>query len=115
MKFDSSKGKSIHDMIIVCEMRVYVDNSMSVTDVMTAFRVLQGVEVVGQTDHSIRSKMGRTMLPISVKYFPESASVQESISILARRMKSVPGVKVIKLLTVEDKPYTNRDGTPIVY
>ena len=115
MKFDSSKGQSIHDMIIKTEMRVYLDNTMSVTDVMTAFRVLQGVEVVGQTDHSIRSKMGRTMLPVSVKYFPESAAIQQSLTILIQRMKSVPGVKIIKVLTVNEKPYTNRDGSPIVF
>jgi len=113
MKFD--KNKSIKDMIKVAEMQVFADNKMSVTDIMTAFRVLQGVEVVGQTDHSIRSKMGRTMIPISIKFFPESASLAEAVGIIARRMKQVPGVKIIKLTSVQERPYQNEDGTSVVF
>jgi len=88
-----------------CRMKLFLDRDASVTDTMTIIRVLQGVAVVGQTDHSIRSKLGRTVLPISVKFLPGQGDLALNLSKLARAIKKAAKVRVVKVLTVDDSPF----------
>ena len=96
-----------------CKMKLFLDRDASVTDTMTIIRVLQGVAVVGQTDHSLRSKLGRTVLPISIKFLPGSGDVSLSIEKLARAIKKAAKVRVVKVVSVNDSPYLVR-GRQIV-
>tara|TARA_Y100000994_G_C15435016_1_gene335908 strand:+ start:30 stop:404 length:375 start_codon:yes stop_codon:yes gene_type:complete len=88
-----------------CKMKLFLDRDASVTDTMTVIRVLQGVAVVGQTDHSLRSKMGRTVLPISIKFLPGQGDMSVNLRKLARAIKKAANVRVVKVLTVDDKPF----------
>ena len=88
-----------------CEMKLFLDRDASVTDTMTIIRVLQGVAVVGQTDHSLRSKLGRTVLPISVKFLPGPGELGSSLSKLASAIKKAAKVRVVKVVSVNDAPF----------
>jgi len=88
-----------------CEMKLFLDRDASVTDTMTIIRVLQGVAVVGQTDHSLRSKLGRTVLPISVKFLPGAGDLSVSLTKLARAIKKAAKVRVVKVTTVDGNPF----------
>jgi hypothetical protein len=72
---------------------------------MTIIRVLQGVAVVGQTDHSLRSKLGRTVLPISIKFLPGPGELESNLSRLARAIKKAAKVRVVKVIAVNGAPY----------
>ena len=96
-----------------CEMQLFLDRDASVTDTMTVIRVLQGVAVVGQTDHSLRSKLGRTVLPIKIKFLPGSDSMEETLTKLARAIKKAARVRVVKVVKLNDSPYTVK-GKPLV-
>ena len=88
-----------------CKMKLFLDRDASVTDTMTVIRVLQGVAVVGQTDHSLRSKMGRTVLPISIKFLPGEGNMESNLRKLARAIKKAANVRVVKVLSVDDTPF----------
>jgi hypothetical protein len=88
-----------------CQMKLFLDRDASVTDTMTTIRVLQGVAVVGQTDHSLRSKLGRTVLPISIKFLPGQGSLENNLRKLARAIKKAAKVRVVKVITVDDSPF----------
>ena len=88
-----------------CKMKLFLDRDASVTDTMTTIRVLQGVAVVGQTDHSLRSKMGRTVLPISIKFLPGQGSIGSNLRKLARAIKKAANVSVVKVISVDDSPF----------
>ena len=95
------------------DMKLFIDRDASVTDTMTMIRVLQSVAVVGQLDHSLRSKMGRTVLPISVKFLPGPGDIYENILKLSRAIKKAANVRVIKIVSLNDRPYLH-DGKPMV-
>lgn len=96
-----------------CDMKLFLDRDASVTDTMTVIRVLQGVAVVGQTDHSLRSKLGRTVLPISVKFLPGSDDMTSTLNKLARAIKKAANVRVVKIIKLNDQPYLV-SGKPFV-
>ena len=96
-----------------CEMHLFLDRDASVTDVMTIVRVLQGVAVVGQTDHSLRSKLGRTVLPINIKFLPAQGNIGDSLQKLGRAIKKAANVRVVKIIKLNDKPYL-LNGKPLV-
>jgi hypothetical protein len=95
------------------DMKLFIDRDASVTDTMTMIRVLQSVAVVGQLDHSLRSKMGRTVLPISVKFLPGPGDIYENILKLSRAIKKAANVRVIKIVSLNDHPYLH-NGKPMV-
>ena len=95
------------------DMRLFIDRDASVTDTMTLIRVLQSVAVVGQLDHSLRSKMGRTVLPISVKFLPGPGNMYDNLLKLSRAIKKAANVRVIKIVKVNDNPYLH-NGKPVV-
>lgn len=99
--------------LLDCDMKLFLDRDASVTDTMTIIRVLQGVAVVGQTDHSLRSKMGRTVLPISVKFLPGPGEIGNNLSKLARAIKKAAKVRVVKVVSVDGSPFLDR-GKQIV-
>ena len=95
------------------QMKLFIDRDASVTDTMTMIRVLQSVAVVGQLDHSLRSKMGRTVLPISVKFLPGPGDIYGNILKLSRAIKKAANVRVIKVTAIDDRPYLH-NGKPLV-
>ena len=101
--------------IVNIEMRIFVEKEASVTDVMTLVRVLQTVAVVGQTDHSLRSKKGRTVIPVSVKFLPETGGLDVNLKKLAERIKSIDDIKVVKIIKVNDRDYYRPDGSRWVF
>ena len=96
-----------------CDMKLFLDRDASVTDTMTIIRVLQGVAVVGQTDHSLRSKLGRTVLPISVKFLPAKGNITVSLEKLGNAIKKASNVRIVKIVKLNDKPYMV-NGKPLV-
>lgn len=96
-----------------CDIRLFLNNDASVTDTMTVIRVLQGVAVVGQTDHSLRSKLGRTVLPISIKFLPGQGDMALNVSKLARAIKKVANVRVVKIIKINGQPFLV-NGKPLV-
>ena len=96
-----------------CNMKLFLDRDASVTDTMTIIRVLQGVAVVGQTDHSLRSKLGRTVLPISIKFLPGEGEMSSNLSKLAKAIKKAAKVRVVKIVKLNDQPYFV-NGKPLV-
>jgi hypothetical protein len=96
-----------------CYMKLFLDRDASVTDTMTVIRVLQGVAVVGQTDHSLRSKLGRTVLPIKIKFLPGQGDMALNLNKLAHAIKKVAKVRVVKIIKINDKPFLV-NGKPLV-
>jgi len=99
--------------IAAVNMKLFIDRDASVTDTMTLIRVLQSVAVVGQLDHSLRSKMGRTVLPISVKFLPGPGDMYGNILKLSRAIKKAANVRVVKIVSIDDNPYLH-NGKPVV-
>ena len=64
--------------------------------------MLQGVAVVGQTDHSLRSKLGRTVLPINIKFLPARGNISDSLQKLGRAIKKAANVRVVKIIKLND-------------
>jgi hypothetical protein len=96
-----------------CHMKLFLDRDASVTDTMTVIRVLQGVAVVGQTDHSLRSKLGRTVLPIKIKFLPGKGDMASNLNKLSHAIKKVANVRVVKIIKINDKPFLV-NGKPLV-
>ena len=84
-----------------------------VPDTLTRIRVLPGIAVVGQQDKVMRALTGHDRLLIYVKYLPKPGTVYSNLLSLARMVKSLPGVEIVKVQRLNGKKVTFK-GRPIV-
>jgi len=85
-----------------------------VPDLMTRMRALQGFAVVGQTEKVERAHGSGARLALSVKYLPNSSDIYKNIDEMSEKIKSLPGVKTIKILEY-NKRVILKNGKPLIY
>jgi hypothetical protein len=100
--------------LIKVEIFVSLDYETHVPDLMTRMRSLIGFAVVGQTKKVDRLQGGGARIGLSVKYLPDSSDIYKNLDSMAAAIKSLPGVKTIKVVTYNKRPIL-KNGTPILY
>ena len=95
------------------KVRLSVDPEAHIPDTMTRIRILASVAVVSQTMRSQTLADGREYLELSIKFMPNSDGVYKNLVTIAKMMKSMPGVKSVRVLELSGKPVTFQ-GQPIV-
>tara|TARA_B100000131_G_scaffold283581_1_gene291600 strand:- start:24 stop:380 length:357 start_codon:yes stop_codon:yes gene_type:complete len=98
-------------MNVICTFSL--DENIHVPDMLTRIRVLPTIAVVGQKSKVERVKLGAARLNVYVKFLPEDGGVLDNLKKLGGLLKTVPGIKSVKFLSVGGKPVTV-DGNPIV-
>ena len=93
---------------------VSLDYETHVPDMMTRMRSLPGFAVVGQTEKVERIQGGSARITLSVKYLPQSDEIYNNLDEMAERIKNLPGVRNIKVLTYNKRPIL-KNGKPLVY
>ena len=93
-------------------MRLTMTKDSHVPDTLTKIRVLPGVAVVGQKAPVNRSA-ANTILEIYVKFLPKTSNTYQSIKSVGKLIKSLPGIKIIKILTVGGRPVIFK-GSPVI-
>ena len=93
---------------------VSLDYETHVPDMMTRMRSLAGFAVVGQTEKVERIQGASARVALSVKYLPQSDDIYKNLDELAERVKSLPGVRNIKVLTYNKRPIL-KNGKPSIY
>ena len=91
-----------------------LESETHVPDLMTRMRALEGFAVVGQTDKVSRMIGSGARLGLSVKYLPESGDIYKNIDIMSKKIKSLEGVKGIKIVEYNKRPIL-KNGKPIIY
>ena len=81
-------------------MRLIMQNESHVPDTLTRIRVLPSVAVVGQKEPVVRPEAGNVKLEIYVKFLPSVSNTYEALVSIGKLIKSLPGVKVIHVLSV---------------
>ena len=99
--------------LVKSTMRMAMVYDSHVPDTLTLIRVLEGVAVVGQASQVFRKKKGRTVIDIYMKFMPSDGPIAESLMKLLKDIKKLPGVELIKVLTVNDKDFSHK-GNPVV-
>jgi hypothetical protein len=99
--------------LVKATLRLAMDENAHVPDTLTRIRILEGVAVVGQGEKVVRKKKGRTFLDVYVKYLPGSSEIIKDLVMLAKKIKKLPGIQVIKILTVGGRDVLVK-GKPIV-
>ena len=93
---------------------VSLDYETHVPDMMTRMRSLPGFAVVGQTEKVERIQGGSARVTLSVKYLPQSDEIYNNLDEMAGRIKKLPGVRNIKVLTYNKRPIL-KNGKPLIY
>ena len=96
------------------EVYVILDYDTHVPDLMTRMRALVGFAVVGQTQKVDRLQGGGARIGLSIKYLPESSDLYANIDKMVGLIKSLPGVKTVKVITYNKKPIL-KNGKPLIY
>ena len=99
--------------LLKASVRLIMSYNAHVPDTMTRIRVLPGVAVVSQSDQVTRKKAGKATLDMYIKFLPEAGPVFDSIKKILENVKKLPGVEVIKVLSLGDRKVTYK-GNPIV-
>ena len=95
-------------------LNLILDYDTHVPDLMTRMRALQGFVVIGQADKVDRLRGGGARLTLSIKFLPKTEEVYENLDDIAKSIKSLPGVKNIKISTYNGKQVL-KSGKPIIY
>ena len=77
-----------------------MDKDAHVPDTLTKIRALSGITVVGQKSPVDRNEKGSTVLEVYIKFLPTSSENYENLISVANLVKSLPGVKIVRILTV---------------
>lgn len=93
---------------------ITLDYETHVPDMMTRMRSLPGFAVVGQTEKVERVQGGSGRITLSVKYLPQSDDIYSNLDEMAERIKKLPGVRNIKVLTYNKRPIL-KNGKPLIY
>jgi hypothetical protein len=93
---------------------ITLDYETHVPDMMTRMRSLSGFAVVGQTEKVERVQGGSGRITLSIKYLPKSGDLYGNLDELGERVKSLPGIRNIKILTYNKRPVL-KNGKPIIY
>ena len=93
---------------------ITLDYETHVPDMMTRMRSLSGFAVVGQTEKVERIQGGSARITLSIKYLPQSDEIYENLDEMSSRIKSLPGVRNIKILTYNKRPIL-KNGKPLIY
>jgi hypothetical protein len=80
--------------------RVIMEKDAHVPDTLTKIRALSGITVVGQKSPVDRNEKGSTVLEIYIKFLPSTENQYKNLTSIARLVKSLPGVKIVRILTV---------------
>ena len=83
-----------------------IENEVHVPDLMTRIRILPGVAVVGQKDKVARFADGDGLLPLSIKYAPQTDEIYKSLKDLAVMLKKLPGIKTIAIVSFNKRNIT---------
>ena len=100
--------------VVKTSCRLTLAPDTHVPDLLTRIRILPSVAVVGQKERVIRPQEGRAVLVLYVKYLPlEGESMYQSIKSLTRKIKSLPGVEIVSVLTIDGREVLHK-GAKIV-
>ena len=91
-----------------------LDYETHVPDMMTRMRSLSGFAVVGQTEKVERIQGASGRITLSIKYLPQTNEIYSNLDEMAERIKSLPGVRNIKILTYNKRPIL-KNGKSIIY
>ena len=90
--------------IVKASIRLTCTQDTHVPDLLTRIRVLPSVAVVGQKERVVRPSKGRATLIIYIKYLPTvSETSYESVVSLSRKVKSLPGVEVVSVVSIDGR------------
>lgn len=98
-------------MNVICTFNL--DEKIHVPDMLTRIRVLPTIAVVGQKSKVERVKLGSARLNVYVKFLPEDGGILDNLKRLGSLLKTVPGIKSVKFISVGGKPVTV-GGNPLV-
>ena len=93
---------------------ITLDYETHVPDMMTRMRALPGFAVVGQTEKVERVQGGSGRITLSIKYLPQSEEIYANLDEMAERIKALPGVRNLKILTYNKRPVL-KNGKPLIY
>jgi len=84
-----------------------------VPDTLTRIRALPMVTVVGQKEPVNRTQSGNTVLEVYVKFLPSSEGSYRNLISIAKLVKGLPGMKIVRVISVDGRPILYK-GEPII-
>lgn len=115
LREDEDKKQTKKHDLHECQIRIAVEKDFGVGYMLTGIRILKGVAVCTQESPSIHTKSGDSVINISVKWVPDQGNNQGGwIVLLARLIKSLPGIQLVRVISFDDGPVTRSDGSPLV-
>jgi len=98
-------------MKITC--RLIMERDSHVPDTLTRIRALPMVTVVGQKEPVNRTASGNTVLEVYVKFLPSSQGSYKNLMSIAKLIKTLPGIKIVRVISIDGRPILYK-GEPII-
>jgi hypothetical protein len=100
--------------LAIAVVTLKIENEVHVPDLMTRIRILPGVAVVGQKDKVARFSDGDGLLPLSIKYLPQSDEIYASLKNISELVKKLPGIKTVAVVSFNKRNITMK-GKKLIF
>lgn len=104
--------------LINITVRVFSTLKKTVTfpDIMTDIRILPGVAIVRQISPVQRSKKGREVIDVTIRYHDaQERTPEEYMTELGRAIRHLEGVDLVKFLQIDDSDVSATVGRPLIF
>ena len=101
--------------LVKTSLRLTLEPGTHVPDTLTRIRVLPSISVVGQREKVIRHDKSDAVLIVYVKFLPqEGGEIYKNLKSLGGMIKSLPGVKIVTVLSIDGNPVTHNGERIII-
>ena len=101
--------------LVKTTLRLTLEPGTHVPDTLTRIRVLPSISVVGQREKVERHDRSDAVLIAYVKFLPqEGGEIYKNLKSLGGMIKSLPGVKIVTVLSVDGKPVMHKGERIII-
>lgn len=109
--------KEGRDDQVAIRFRIFMakGKEVKIPDVLTDIRALKGITTVRQVSPVLRSKKGRDVIDIELKYIPEIAHHEEYLYVIGKLIKSVANIDIIKILSLGGREVLSKEGKYLVF
>ena len=113
---EERQTKQTESELVEYGVTAYISRQVNISDILTGIRILAGVAVVTQNEPAARTRAGNTLLDLTIRYVPSPGNLVKQIEEMAKRIKSVDGLKMIKINTREGAPIVSgKQKKPIIF
>lgn len=87
----------------------------TIPDIMTDIRILPGVAICRQASPVKKSKKGRDVVDLDVKYYASHTELAEYLPAVGKAIKKIKGIDIVRMIKVDGQDVSNLTDQKFIF